>query len=126
MFRNALSVLLIFAISKLSTAQFIAPYGAFGTLPTPGLQSPYLGPVGSFGILLGNDPMLMSSMGMTLFGNPYLTNLYPPFAFTNNGNSFTAYGAQKYGPPIYSRKRFIPGFGCLNRSRCGIGFYRKE
>ncbi|CAG9534936.1 unnamed protein product [Cercopithifilaria johnstoni] len=127
MFPYILSILLMFTISKLSTAQFIAPYGAFGTFPTPGLMNPYLGPFGGFGMALGNDPMLMSNMGMNLFGNPYSMNPYaPPFGFTNNGNSFAGYGMQKYGSPMYSRKRFIPGFGCLNRSACGIGFHKKE
>uniref|UniRef100_A0A0R3RZ44 Uncharacterized protein n=1 Tax=Elaeophora elaphi TaxID=1147741 RepID=A0A0R3RZ44_9BILA len=126
MFPYVLSILLMFAISKSSTAQFIAPYGAFGTFPAPGLLNPYLSPMGGLGMALGYDPMLMSNMGMNLFGNPYLTNPYFPFAFTNNGNSFAGYGAQKFGPSIYSRKRLIPGFGCLNRSGCGIGFQKKE
>ncbi|KAL4003695.1 hypothetical protein ACH3XW_8660 [Acanthocheilonema viteae] len=116
----------MFTIAKLSTAQFIAPYGAFGTFPMPALSNPYLGAVGGLGMILGNDPMVMSGMGINLFGNPYLTNPYGPFAFTNNGNSFTGYGVHKYGLPMFSRKRFIPGFGCLNRSGCGIGFHKKE
>ncbi|KAK6102616.1 hypothetical protein QQG55_9160 [Brugia pahangi] len=123
MFSYTLSVLLIFTISKLTIAQFMPPYGAFGAFQTPGLLNPYLGPFGGFGMAIGYDPMLLSNnMGMNLLGNPYLLNPYTPFALTNNGNSF----ATRYGSPMYSRKRFIPGFGCLNRSGCGIGLQKKE
>ncbi|EFO22099.1 hypothetical protein LOAG_06384 [Loa loa] len=120
------SILLMFTIFKLSTTQFIPPYGTFGAFPTPGLLNPYLGPVGGFGMPIGYDPMLMPNMGMNLFGNSYLMNPYASFPFTNNGNSFAGYGIPKYRSSMYSRKRFIPGFGCLNRSGCGFGFQKKE
>ncbi|KAM3722518.1 Pesticidal crystal protein Cry1Bb [Dirofilaria immitis] len=128
----------MFTISKLSTAQVMAPYGTFGAFGTPGFLNPYMFPIGGlgmanrfgmvngFGMAIGQNPMLMSNMGMNLYNNPYLANPYVPFSFMNSGNSFTGYGAQKYGSSIYSRKQFIPGFGCSNRSGCGIGFQKKE
>lgn len=73
-----------------------------------------MGPAGGIGMTMGYDPLLMSNMGMNLFGNPYLTNPYTPFGITNNGNSFAGFGTQKYGSPMYSRKRFIPGISFMS------------
>ncbi|VDK84540.1 unnamed protein product [Onchocerca ochengi] len=126
MFPKISSILLMFTISKLSTAQFISPFGAFGAFATPpGLLNPYFGPVGGLGMTMGYNPMLMSNMGMNLFANPYFPNPHASLAFTNNGNSF-GYGTQKYGSSTHSRKQFVPSYGCLNRYGCGFGFQKKQ
>uniref|UniRef100_A0A915PJT0 Uncharacterized protein n=1 Tax=Setaria digitata TaxID=48799 RepID=A0A915PJT0_9BILA len=135
----ALPILFTLMIVKLSTSQFIPPYGTFGAFTPAGLLNPYLGAASGLGMSMAYDPMVLSAMGVNMFGNPYLTSPYASLAFTNNGNTLTGYGSQKYVPPMFSRKRFIPGkpapiiagldghgYGCLNRSGCGIGFQQKE
>ncbi|VDP22125.1 unnamed protein product [Onchocerca flexuosa] len=132
MFPYKSSILLMFTISNLSTAQFISPFGGFGAFAAPpGLLNPFFGPVGGLGMAMGFNPMLMSTMGMNMFTNPnsYLPsfpNPYASLAFTNNGNSL-GYGTQKYGASTYSRRQFMPAYGgCMNRYGCGYGFQKKQ
>ncbi|VDN03078.1 unnamed protein product [Thelazia callipaeda] len=128
MLRGVVTILLTTVVCKLSTAQFMSPFGMFGNFGTPHYMNPFMGAVNSLGINMGYDPVSMSGMGMNMFNNPYLMNPYTSFAFTNNGNTFAAgLGAPKFGSPqAFLRKRFIPGMGCINRSGCGIGFQKTE